>query len=48
MREASAEVVAIWRDKDLRFVHQPAKGFSMDDTISIALELVAHSIGRFR
>jgi hypothetical protein len=44
MREASAEVVAIWRNKDLRFVHQSAERFSVNDAISIALELVAHSI----
>jgi hypothetical protein len=44
MREASAEVIAIRRDKDLRLVHQPAKGLGVDDAVSIALELVAHPV----
>jgi hypothetical protein len=46
VREASAKVVAIRRDKDLRLVQQPAKGFGMDDAVSIALELVAHPVGQ--
>src|SRR5829696_1413424 len=39
-------MIPVRRDKDLGLVHQPAKGLGVDDAVPVALEVVAHAVGR--
>src|SRR5687767_12945176 len=47
MRQTRAVVVAGRCEEDLRLVLQPAKGFAMDDPISIMLKRRPHIVFRF-
>jgi hypothetical protein len=46
--ETVAEVVGVAAGEDLGFVFEAAKGAGMDDTITVALEIVAIGMGYFR
>jgi hypothetical protein len=39
-------VVAVRGDEDLGLVHEPSKGLGVDNAIPVALEVVAHTVGR--
>ena len=45
MREARAEMIALRRKEDLRFVRKPPKRFRVEDLVAIALEVVSQEIG---
>ena len=45
MRKARAEMVALRRKEDLRFMRKPPKRFRMEDLVAIALEVVSQKIG---
>src|SRR3712207_1625941 len=42
--QAGAIVVAIGGDEDLCFVHEAAEGFSVDDAVPVALEVVPDAV----
>jgi hypothetical protein len=44
MSQAGTVVIAIRGDEDLGFVHKAAEGLSVDDTVAVALELVANPV----
>src|SRR2546423_1216554 len=48
VREASAEVVFLGIDEDLRLVLEAAKRLGVEDTVAIALETGTDRIGSFR
>src|ERR671916_1383303 len=48
VRQAGAEVVAIWGDKDLRLVHQTPEGLRVYYAVTVSLKLVAHPVRGFR
>ena len=45
MRETRAEMVALRRKEDLRFMRKPPKRFRMEDLVAVALEVVSQEIG---
>ena len=45
MREARAEMVALRRKEDLRFMRKSPKRFRMEDLVAVALEVVSQEIG---
>ena len=45
MREARAEMIALRRKEDLRFVGKPSERFRVEDLVAIALEVVSQEIG---
>ena len=45
MREARAEMIALRRKEDLRFVRKPSERFRVEDLVAIALEVVSQEIG---
>src|SRR5918999_2893452 len=46
VREACPEVVAVGGDEDLGLVHEPAEGLGVDYSVSVALKVVADTVGR--
>ena len=46
VREACPEVVAVGGDEDLGLVHEPAEGLGVDNSVPVALEVVANTVGR--
>jgi hypothetical protein len=44
--EACPEVVAVGGDEDLGLVHEPAEGLGVNYSVSVALEVVADTVGR--
>ena len=45
MREARAEMVALRRKEDLRFMRKPSERFRVEDLVAVALEVVSQEIG---
>ena len=42
---AGAVMIALRREKDLRFVHEPAEGFAVEDAVGVTLIAGAHLVG---
>ena len=47
MGEAIAEMVGVTAGEDLGLVFEAAKGTGVDDTVAVALKIVAVGMGRF-
>ena len=41
---AGAVMIALRREKDLRFVHEPAEGLAVDNPVGVALVACAHLV----